>query len=232
MNVGLQRADATSSWEEPMKLRNEMIVSRLGLAVAMLAGVSPALAQTASTESGTPNAEAPMIVVSGLRASLANSEAIKKRADGVIDVITAADIGKFPDTNLAEAIQRVPGVTIDRDNNEGSKITVRGFGPEYNLVTLNGRSMPGIILGNSASASRSFNFEELSADAINGVSVSKTGRADVPSGGIGATVDVTTARPFDYNGFKASFQAKAIEDTSHRGGVPRQRLWHRFEVVN
>lgn len=200
-----------------MRFSTAMGASRLGLAVAMLAGASSTMAQTAPA-AADQTAEAPVIVVSGLRASLANSEAIKKRADGVIDVITAADIGKFPDTNLAEAIQRVPGVTIDRDNNEGSKITVRGFGPEYNLVTLNGRSMPGIILGNSASASRSFNFEELSADAINGVSVSKTGRADVPSGGIGATVDVTTVRPLDYNGFKAAFQAKGIDDTSRRGG--------------
>src|SRR5260370_17876812 len=90
------------------------------------------------------------IVVTGLRQSLVTSETIKRETAGVVDAITAEDIGKFPDTNLAESIQRIPGVTIDRVNNEGSRVTVRGFGPEFNLVTLNGRSMPGNVLpGNS-----------------------------------------------------------------------------------
>src|SRR5260370_35572037 len=90
------------------------------------------------------------IVVTGLRQSLVTSESIKRESPGVVDAITAEDIGKFPDTNLAESIQRIPGVTIDRINNEGSRVTVRGFGPEFNLVTLNGRSMPGNVLpGNS-----------------------------------------------------------------------------------
>ena len=206
-----------------MKFELKSAVSCLGLSVAMF--TAPAVAQTAQPAQPAPAAAdtgidpTAGIVVTGLRRSLADAEAIKKRADGIVDAITASDIGKFPDTNLAEAIQRIPGVTIDRDNNEGSKITVRGFGPEYNLITLNGRSMPGIILGNQESASRSFNLEELSADAISGVSVSKTGRADLPSGGIGATVDVTTARPFDYNGFKAAFQIKGTDDTSWRSGT-------------
>ena len=99
---------------------------------------------------------------------------------GVVDAITAEDIGKFPDTNLAESIQRIPGVTIDRMNNEGSRVTVRGFGPEFNLVTLNGRSMPGNIGAEQLqTASRSFDFENLSADGISGITVYKTGRADM-----------------------------------------------------
>src|SRR5882757_3576793 len=110
------------------------------------------------------------IVVTGLRQSLVTSEAIKRETAGVVDAITAEDIGKFPDTNLAESIQRVPGVTIDRLNNEGSRVTVRGFGPEFNLVTLNGRSMPGgITLNITAAASRSFDFENISSDGISGI---------------------------------------------------------------
>jgi len=104
-------------------------------------------------------------------------------------------------------------VTIDRMNNEGSRVTVRGFGPEFNMVTLNGRSMP----GNPApgvSASRSFDFENLSSDGISGITVYKTGRADVPSGGIGSTINITTARPFDYHSMRATFQAKATKDAS------------------
>ncbi len=164
------------------------------------------------------------IVVTGLRQSLVTSEGIKRETAGVVDAITAEDIGKFPDTNLAESIQRIPGVTIDRMNNEGSQVTVRGFGPEFNLVTLNGRSMPGnVIPGNNGgikgpAATRSFDFENLSADGIAGITVYKTGRADVPSGGIGSTINVTTARPFDFHSLRATIQAKATDDTSSKVG--------------
>ena len=74
------------------------------------------------------------IVVNGLRQSLVTNETIKRDSSGIVDAITAEDIGKFPDTNLAEAIQRIPGVTIDRLDNEGTRVTVRGFGPEFNLA--------------------------------------------------------------------------------------------------
>ena len=159
------------------------------------------------------------IVITGLRQSLVNSESIKRDSSGVVDAITAEDIGKFPDTNLAESIQRIPGVTIDRDNNEGSEVTVRGFGPQFNLVTLNGRSMPGNLTpGQGQTAVRSFDFENLSADGISGITVYKTGRADIASGGIGATIDIKTARPFDYSGMKADFSAKATRDASTQVG--------------
>jgi TonB-dependent receptor len=156
------------------------------------------------------------VVVTGLRGSLQNSERIKQTTAGVVDAITAEDIGKFPDTNLAEAVQRIPGVTIDRDDGEGAHITVRGFGPEYNLVTLNGRSMPGSLDPNNITngATRSFDFENISADGIAGVAVYKTGQADVPSGGIGSTVDITTARPFDYPGQTGTISVKGNYDTS------------------
>jgi TonB-dependent receptor len=160
------------------------------------------------------------IVVTGLRQSLVTSETIKRESAGVVDAITAEDIGKFPDTNLAESIQRIPGVTIDRMNNEGSRVTVRGFGPEFNLVTLNGRSMPGsVIPGLNLNATRSFDFANISSDGIAGITVYKTGRADVASGGIGSTINITTARPFDYNSMRATFQAKATDDTSSQVGA-------------
>jgi TonB-dependent receptor len=158
------------------------------------------------------------VVVTGLRQSLRTSETIKREASGVVDAITAEDIGKFPDTNLAEAVQRIPGVTIDRANNEGARVTVRGFGPEFNLVTLNGRSMP----ANPAvgvKASRSFDFENLSADGVAGITVYKTGRADIASGGVGSTINITTARPFDFHSPRATFSAKASEDTSSKAGA-------------
>lgn len=157
------------------------------------------------------------VVVTGLRQSLVTSETIKRDASGVVDAITAEDIGKFPDTNLAEAVQRVPGVTIDRLNNEGARVTVRGFGPEFNLVTLNGRSMPGNVVPGQ-NATRSFDFENISADGIAGITVYKTGRADVASGGIGSTINISTARPFDFNDMRAAFSAKANRDGSTEVG--------------
>lgn len=157
------------------------------------------------------------IVVTGLRQSLINAESIKRDASGVVDAITAEDIGKFPDTNLAEAVQRIPGVTIDRNNNEGARVTVRGFGPEFNLITLNGRSMPGNVLPGQ-NATRSFDFENLSADGVAGLEVYKTGRADIPSGGIGSTINIKTARPFDFSDMRAQFSAKADRDASTEVG--------------
>lgn len=191
-----------------MKKNLTAAVSLTGIAIALLVGPAAAQAQQAA-----PAAETGDIVVTGLRKSLTDSVSIKRNTQGIVDAITSEDIGKLPDTNLAESIQRIPGVSIDRVNNEGSRITVRGFGPEFNLVTLNGRSMP----GSGVNGTRSFDFANISADGVSGIEVFKTGRADVASGGIGSTIDIHTARPFDYNGFRASAQAKGTDDTSRSG---------------
>jgi TonB-dependent receptor len=197
----------------PQKSHRQTQIAMKPLAVAVAMCCSAAMAADSNTATA-PTDGLEEIVVTGLRQSLVTNEAIKRQSSGIVDAITSEDIGKFPDTNLAESIQRVPGVTIDRLNNEGSRITVRGFGPEFNMVTLNGRSMPANIGPNTVNASRSFDFENLSADGISGIQVYKTGRADVPSGGIGSTVNITTARPFDFNEMRATFSAKANYDTS------------------
>ena len=159
------------------------------------------------------------IVVTGIRASLREAIDIKRDAQGVVDAISAEDIGKFPDTNLAESLQRITGVSIDRSNGEGSFVTVRGFGPEYNLVTLNGRQMPTSTLGDGASApaSRSFDFANLASEGIAAVEVYKTGRASVPSGGIGSSINIRTPRPLDKPGTRGSLAAKGVLDSSQNG---------------
>src|SRR6187399_2626731 len=182
--------------------------------------INPVYAQEQASE------ELEEVVVTGLRGSLKASMETKRDAPGVVDAITAEDIGKFPDTNLAESLQRITGVSIDRRNGEGALVTARGFGPQFNLVTLNGRAMPGgdgfgggdSITGGQGSSTRSFNFANLSADSISGVEVYKTGRADIATGGIGATVNVKTARPFDNDGMVFNLGAKAINDTSNNVG--------------
>lgn len=159
------------------------------------------------------------IVITGIRASLAQSMNIKRNAQGVVDAISAEDIGKFPDTNLAESLQRITGVSIDRSNGEGSTVTVRGFGPEFNLVLLNGRQMPTSTLGDGASApsSRSFDFANLASEGIAAIEVYKSGRVSLPSGGIGSTINILTPRPLDKPGLSGSFAAKGVLDTSQNG---------------
>lgn len=155
------------------------------------------------------------IIVTGIKGSLQRAMDIKRDAAGVVDAISAEDIGKFPDTNLAESLQRITGVSIDRVNGEGSRVTVRGFGPDYNLVTLNGRQMPASsIEDTSASSSRSFDFSNLASEGISGVEVYKSGRASVTSGGIGATINILTARPLNNPGLSASVGVKGVMDRS------------------
>ena len=189
------------------------------LASAMRVGAADAQDAAATTADSEPLEE---VVVTGLRRSLERAMDIKRDALGVVDAISAEDIGKFPDTNLAEALQRITGVSIDRRNGEGALVSARGFGPQFNLVTLNGRQMPGadgfsngdITTGGTGSGTRSFNFAQIAAEAINAVEVYKTGRADISSGGIGATVNIRTARPFDYNGVVTNLGVKGVFDDS------------------
>ncbi len=162
-----------------------------------------------------------VIVVSGIRASLQDAMNIKRDAIGVVDAISAEDIGKFPDTNLAESLQRITGVSIDRQSGEGSTVTVRGFGPDFNLVIVNGRQMPTSTLGDgfSAPSSRSFDFANLASEGVAGVEVYKSGRASLPTGGIGSVINIKLPRPLDRPGFQGSIGAKAVYDTSRFQGT-------------
>jgi TonB-dependent receptor len=182
----------------------------------LAAGVALALGATALTPAVAQEEVMEEIVTVGIRSSLISSMNTKRSAKGVVEAITAEDIGKFPDTNLAESMQRIPGVSIDRSNNEGSKVTVRGFGPDFNLVLLNGRQMPTSDLG--ADSVRSFDFANLASEGVRAVEVLKTFNATSPSGGIGSTINIKTARPFDKPGLVASFGVKAMHDTTNEIG--------------
>ena len=188
-------------------------------ALSLMGAAQAAMAQDAPAD-GIANGDE--IVVTGIRASLAASADIKREAQGVVDAISAEDIGKFPDTNLAESLQRITGVSIDRSNGEGSFVTVRGFGPEFNLVTLNGRQMPTSSLGDGASApsSRSFDFANLASEGVAGVEVYKTGRAAIASGGIGSSINIKTPRPLDRPGLRGSLAVKGVYDSSRNEGNP------------
>lgn len=147
---------------------------------------------------------------------------IKRTSTGVVDAITSEDIGKFPDTNLAESLQRITGVSISRVNGEGSEVTVRGFGADKNMVTLNGRVMPagGVFGGGSGAggtdgdATRAFDFANLASESVSAVEVYKTGRANFATGGIGATINIITAKPLENPGTHGSFGAKLVNDST------------------
>jgi len=191
------------------------------------AAAPPPADQTQATEEQRPatasvsSAEEPgQIVITGIRASLRQSLDIKKNAQGVVDAISAEEMGKFPDTNLAESLQRITGVSIDRSNGEGSFVTVRGFGPEYNLVLLNGRQMPTSSLsggGGEPPNSRAFDFGNLASEGIAAVEVYKSGRVTLPTGGIGSTINILTPRPLDRPGMRGSLSARGVLDTSQNG---------------
>lgn len=200
--------------------------------------INPAFAQDKSAQDATAQSapaqetqqQAPdeattldTIVVTGIRSSLNQAMGVKRDSAGVVDAISAEDIGKFPDTNLAESLQRITGISIERRDGEGAQVTARGFGPQFNMVTLNGRQMPGadafgaagqVAIGGVDGGTRAFNFAQLAAEAISGIEVYKTGQAQVPSGGIGATINILTDKPFNHEGIVASAGVKAVSDKS------------------
>ncbi|MXZ32738.1 MAG: TonB-dependent receptor, partial [Gammaproteobacteria bacterium] len=181
----------------------------------LAAAVSLALAGGAAYgQQPEPGAQAiEQIVVTGIRQSLRASMDLKRNTDGVVDAITAEDIGDFPDSNLAESLQRITGVSIDRERGEGARVTVRGFGPDFNLVLLNGRQMP-----TTSGLGRSFDFGDLASEGISAVEVYKSGQADVPTGGIGSTLNIRTTRPLDAPGRNFTAALSGLNDESTEMG--------------
>jgi len=184
-------------------------------ALILLSGL---FAPATMAQDGADAALLDRVTVTGIRSSLQSSLGVKRDAEGVVDGIVAEDIGKFPDGNLAESLQRISGVSIDRtDSGEGSKVTVRGVGPDFNLVLLNGRQMPATNLpsnGYGISGSRAFDFANLASEQVAQVQVYKTARADTPSGGMGATINLRTARPLERPGRHAIVSVKGVLDRS------------------
>ena len=149
----------------------------------------------AQEEDETDTAEVEEVITTGIRSSLIDAISIKRDNVGVVDAITAEDIGKFADRNIAEALSRLVGITTNRDNGESTSVTVRGLGPEFNLVTLNGRSMPTVPplwVGG-----RSFDFGDISSSGVAAVEVYKSSNAILPTGGLGATINMVTTKPLD-----------------------------------
>ncbi len=149
-----------------------------------------------------PPVSGPPIVVTGYRESLRSSVAVKYAARTLLEVTRAEDIAAFPDRNAAEALQRLPGVAISRDNGEGRQISLRGLGPLFTRTTLDGvealaTTASGMDNRGSADRTRRFDYSIFDASLFAGVAVEKSWQADQGAGGIGGTVELTTPRPFD-----------------------------------
>ena len=143
------------------------------------------------------------VVVTGFRDSLAEALDVKRNASGIVDAIVAEDIAAFPDLNLAESLQRISGVSIDRVAGEGRAITVRGLGADFTRIRING--MEALATSGASDSSggsnrgRGFDFNTFASDLFNEIRVSKTTSAAQEEGSLGATVDLLTAQPFDYD---------------------------------
>jgi TonB-dependent receptor len=143
------------------------------------------------------------IVVTGLRASLEKSLDLKRNASVVIDSINQEELGRFPDADVADSLEHLPGITLDRTTGgEGEKVSVRGFGPQYNITTLNNRILA------TDDDSRDIAFDVLPSEVISGADVLKTSEASALEGSIGGTVNLRTASPFDNPGFHAGTHAE------------------------
>jgi len=204
--------------------KKSLLAKSIGLMLGTTV-MAPVLAE--ETKEADPNLE--IIQVKGVRGSLSQSMNVKRSSSGVVDAISAVDMGKFPDTNLAESLQRITGVSINRVNGEGSEVTVRGFGGNFNLITLNGRQMPaanvGTITGNpqdkgTSGTSRSFDFSNIASEGVSGIEVYKTGRAAIPTGGIGASININTLKPLEQGENSASVGGKLVKDDSGDGVTP------------
>lgn len=191
----------------------------LSIGLALQAGAASAQdADPAATELDT-------VTVTGYRASVEKALDIKRGETGVVDAIVAEDIGKFPDSNLAESLQRIPGVVITRDGGEGRNISVRGLGPDFTRVRLNGLEALSTV-GSSdgqggTNRGRGFDFNVFASDLFSQLIVRKTASADVDEGSLGATVDLRTARPFDYDGFTLVSNVQAGYNDASQAAMPR-----------
>ncbi|WP_198354609.1 TonB-dependent receptor [Sphingomonas sp. MA1305] len=184
-------------------------------------------AQDAATTAATAPAgdQGPDIVVTGFRQSLASALSIKKQSTGVVDAINAQDIADFPDANLADSLQRIPGISIERDAGEGRQITVRGLSGDFSRTRFNGleaiAATTGSTLGSGVNRGRSFDYSIFASELFNSIVVRKTQSAEVDEGSLGATVDLQTARPLDNPGFHGAVGAQAAYYDINKNTQPR-----------
>ena len=173
----------------------------MGIHRAILIGSVSALAllgTSAAAQDGQPDATTvEEVIVTGIRASLQQSLETKREANAIIDVVTAEDVGKFPSSNVAEAITIIPGVTVDRAFGQGEKVSILGTDPALNRTLLNGQTVASADWFILDQPGRTLNYALLAPQIVGRVEVYKSPEARIDEGSIGGTVDVITRRPLD-----------------------------------
>jgi iron complex outermembrane receptor protein len=195
--------------------------------LALLTGTA-AMGQSLPADPAEADNNDGLIVVQGYKQSLESAAAAKRADNGIVEVIDAQGIANFPDLNLAEALQRVPGVAIDRDGGEGRPITVRGLSAEFTRVRLNGIEALATAGGKDqasgqggANRSRGFDFQVFASELFSRVTVRKSQAAEIEEGSLGATVDLATALPFDYPALAGAVSAEMGYNDLSRTKDPR-----------
>ncbi|MGY1410651.1 TonB-dependent receptor [Luteimonas sp. A611] len=201
--------------------------SMLSAAIAVCLGVA-AQAQAQDAAAGTTSDEATSldrVVVTGIRASLQQALDTKRNSDAIIDVITAEDVGKFPSTNVAEAMTMIPGVTIDRLFGQGERVSILGTDPALNRTLLNGQSVASADWFILDHPSRTFNYSLLAPQIVGKVTVYKSPEAHIDEGSIGGTVIVETRKPLDLDdNFMVSGQLGYLYNDRDEDGKPQGSL--------
>ena len=219
------------------RIRNSLSAAIAVALAAVVAAPGSAFAQEAPAAQGADAAtDLDKVVVTGYRYSIEKSLDQKRNANAVVEVITAEDVGKFPDKNVADALQRVPGVVITRNGGEGKNVSVRGLAADLTLTQLNGNYIATSESNNEAT--RSFNYTLLPSNMLSSAELFKTPEARIDEGGIGGTVILRTRRPLD---MESNSGFVTIEGTSSdtSSGVDAQASalysWHsqdnRFGVL-
>ncbi|WGM31878.1 TonB-dependent receptor [Brevundimonas sp. NIBR11] len=190
------------------------------LAVALSPQIASAQASAPAAPAAQDETQVDEVVVTGFRSSLQRALSIKRNEAGAVDAILAEDMADFPDQNLAEAIQRLPGVTIDRVNGQGTTISVRGLGSDFTRTRINGLEAQA---ANGGNRNRSFDFSMFASELFNSIRVRKTQSAEIEEGSLGATVDLQTGRPLDFNesGFRSALSAQASYNDLSEHTIPR-----------
>jgi iron complex outermembrane receptor protein len=198
------RKSLSTEKESSMSHRNSLLCCS-ATALAMLSIGARSTAQEAQGPTALEE-----VVVTGIRNSLRDALDTKRKADGVVDAISSEDIGKFPDKNVADALQRVPGISVDRIWGEGRDIFVRGTDNTMNRTQINGQNMASAYWWANDNPSRGFNYDILASELVSKLEVFKSPEADMDEGSIGGLVNVTTRRPMDLKPFTIEASAEAL----------------------
>jgi iron complex outermembrane receptor protein len=199
------------------------VINKAVIVCGSLGALTLGASQAAFAQDGVDQIEEVEVV--GIRAGLQQALELKRQSNSIVDAISSEDMGKFPDKNVAESLQRVPGVTIQRQFGEGAAVSIRGAGQNFTLTTLNGQNVASTGWFVLEPAKRSFNYELLPSELVGGIEVFKSSQADLSAGGVGGTVVIKTRKPLDqealsiYGSIEGSYQSDSEETDPQYSGM-------------